>query len=286
MKLLSFGEVLWDVYPDSRFIGGAPLNFAAHFAKHGGQAFMVSAVGNDDLGADTLRQIQKFNVKTNYITVSKDKETGKCLVSLDKSGIPSYSLLNDVAYDYIDGDSARDKDFDALYFGTLALRGEKNRQSILKIIDSNNIGEVFVDVNIRPPFFDKDSIELCLKNATILKISDEELPTILENVFGGGCDYTAAAAKIGKRYKNIKLIIITRGAQGAYAFDCAEKTGYSCDAVSTDVVSTVGAGDSFSAAFIYMYLRGEDIQKSLAHAAKISAYVVSQKGAIPDYTPF
>ena len=97
MKLLSFGEILWDVYPNEKHIGGAPLNFAAHFAKQGGESYMLSAVGNDELGKSALDLLRGWDIKTDYVSVSKTNETGKCIVALDSKGIPNYSLLDNVA---------------------------------------------------------------------------------------------------------------------------------------------------------------------------------------------
>ena len=115
MRLLSFGEVLWDVYPDKRFIGGAPMNFAAHFVKHGGDASMISALGNDELGDAALECLHALGLDTSFVSYPNGKETGKCLVTLDERQIPSYNLLTDVAYDYISCDCVSG-DFDALYF--------------------------------------------------------------------------------------------------------------------------------------------------------------------------
>ena len=132
MRLLAFGEILWDVYPDKKFLGGAPLNFAAHLAKHGEDAYMVSALGADELGTEALRQLERWNVHTDYVAQNAQKETGKCLVTLDERSIPSYNLLQDVAYDRIDGAGIAGN-FDVLYFGTLALRSEENFKTLKEI---------------------------------------------------------------------------------------------------------------------------------------------------------
>ena len=101
MRLLSFGEILWDVYPSEKHRGGAPLNFAAHFAKQGGESYILSTIGNDELGKSALKLLSNWNIKTDYVLVSQTKETGKCLVTLDSKGIPSYNILDNVAYVYI-----------------------------------------------------------------------------------------------------------------------------------------------------------------------------------------
>lgn len=282
MKVLSFGEILWDVYPDEKYIGGAPLNFAAHFVKLGGDAYMLSALGDDELGALALEKLKWWKINSDHVAVLDGVPTGKCLVSLDKSGKPSYDLQKDVAYDFIDC-GINGEMFDALYFGTLALRGGGNMRSLEKIIKNNVFGEIFVDVNIRPPFYSKESILFALDHATVIKISDEELPIVTREIFGAEPPFSDAAKMIAERFKNVKMIVITRGERGAFAYDARSKRTYYADAEKVDVVSTVGAGDSFSAAFMYSYLSGESVETCLSRAGKLAALVVSHADAIPDY---
>lgn len=282
MRILSFGEVLWDIYPEEKYIGGAPLNFAAHFVKQGGTAFLVSAVGNDELGRITVKNIRDYGVNTDYVNIVNNVQTGKCLVSLDENGVPSYNLLDNVAYDYIDCKISGEI-YDALYFGTLALRNKNNRETINKIIESNYFNEIFADVNIRSPFYSKETVLFALENSTIIKISDEELPIVTSIALDKKMDYIKAAQELSTAFKNLKLVIITRGEKGSYLFDNKSKSSLSCNAIKIDVVSTVGAGDSFGAAFLYHYLNGERLDECLNFAAKISAFVVSNPAAIPEY---
>lgn len=284
MKILSFGEILWDVFPDKKYIGGASLNFAAHMAKHGQQTYMLSALGEDDLGKEALEQLDALGVSCKYVSNIKDKQTGKCVVTLDENLIPSYNLLNDVAYDYISCDNLPD-DFDVLYFGTLATRNEHNFNCVNGLIKTNNFKEIFVDVNIRAPFYSKKQVELCVKNATILKISLEELETISQLLeMADTTDYKAFSKELIKNNSNLKCIIITLGSDGAYAMDTLNNKEFSCGVSNVKVVSTVGAGDSFSAAFLHQYLSGRDVQFCLEYASKVAGFVVSNTEAVPDYS--
>jgi fructokinase len=181
MKTLAFGEVLWDVYENSKHIGGAPLNFAAHFKKCGGESWILTAVGNDELGKETVLEIEKLGVNTDYI-FTVEKQTGRCLVTLDENSVPKYNLLNDVAYDCIQSPCIPNGFFDVLYFGSLALRGENNSTVLKKLIKENHFKNIFVDVNIRPPFFSAETIKFAFENATIMKISNEELPIIMDTL--------------------------------------------------------------------------------------------------------
>ena len=281
MKVLAFGEILWDVYPNARYLGGAPLNFAAHLTKCGEEAWINTSVGNDSMGADAISAIKKLNIHTDYVSVL-DKETGKCLVTLDSNQIPSYDLVDDVAYDYIDAPNLT-APFELLYFGTLALRNEHNKKAIKEILNKNKFNDVFVDVNIRPPYYSDEVVQFAIKHATIVKISDEELSKVMKAI-GEDCSSISECERLlHKKFDNLKLIIITRGGSGSSIYECDTDTMYECEAERVEVVSTVGAGDSFSAAFVAKYYQTKDINASLSFATKISGYVVSCMDAVPEY---
>ncbi len=283
MKILSFGEILWDVYSDEKYIGGAPFNFAAHSAKHGEEAYMLSALGNDALGKEALGALDRLCVSHKYVKVLDNKQTGKCLVTLDEKSVPAYNLLSDVAYDYISCENVKEK-FDVLYFGTLALRSEYNLSELRKLINTSQFKEIFVDVNIRAPFYNSDTVRFAVENATILKISLEELSTVAKMLeLTDYIDYKDFAKSLNTTYDNIRCIIITLGRDGSYAYDCKKGEEYYCGCSDVKVVSTVGAGDSFSAAFLHKYLCNDKIQNCLNHATKVAELVVSSAEAIPDY---
>lgn len=282
MKVLAFGEILWDVYPDNKYIGGAPLNFAAHFVRCGGESWLLSAVGNDTLGNFTLKTVKNMNVNPDYI-FRNDKETGKCLVTLNGDLIPSYNILTDVAYDYIRIGDLTGKKFDVLYFGTLALRSENNRETLKQLIRTGSFNEIFVDMNIRPPFYSEYAVKFALENAGIIKISDEELPIVMKMIDTETANPADDAKKLAGKFKNLKLIIITKGSEGSFAYDCIDEKIYECNAEKVKVVSTVGAGDSFSAAFLSLYLNGCNVPQCLSFASKVSGFVVSKTEAIPEY---
>lgn len=280
MKLLSFGEVLWDIYPDKKCLGGAPLNFAAHFVKAGGEADIITAVGNDSLGAETLEGIRRLGVGTGCVAVV-NAPTGRCLVTLDENSVPTYDLLSGVAYDMIP--PPKDcGDFDVMYFGTLALRSRDNLSTVRRLLERCGGKTVFVDMNIRPPFYTSETVRFALSNADVVKLSDEELPTVFETVFGRECPAAEdAAARLADEFGGCKLMIVTRGGDGAFAYDCRGKEFYRCGAVKAEVVSTVGAGDSFGAVFLHSYLSGRGVADCLAAASIAAARVVACAEAVP-----
>ena len=283
MKVLSFGEVLWDTYPTEKHIGGAPLNFSAHFVKAGGEAYLLSAVGADELGKAAISFLTEQGIRTDYVSVLEGKRTGECLVTLDGQGIPRYDLLLGVAYDEIPQPELTGADFDAFYFGSLALRSEKNRKTVSAVLASRDFKEVFVDINIRPPFISPDVIWFACRSATILKISEEEMPAVTKPLFGWERDAEESAKMVADTFANVKLILITKGENGSVAYDCKTGRTVNCDAFKVNVASTVGAGDSFSAAFLYGYLSGKPIEDCLCSASRVSAFVCSKPQAIPPY---
>ncbi len=278
-KILAFGEIIWDIFPDKKCIGGAPFNFSAHAVKQGATVYFASAVGNDKIGEEAVSMIKKYRINDQYVTKT-DKQTGACNVTLDSNAIPSYDLLDDVAYDYIDARNIAGE-FDALYFGTLALRRENNKVQIREILKNCKFSEVFCDVNIRAPYYDEESVKLCCENATILKISDEELHVIEKILYGSeNMEIEEFQTKLASDFPNLSLVIITKGSEGASVYRVSTDSSFYFPATKTKVVSTVGAGDSYSASFLLKYLKGGSILDCMEKASVVSASVVAKQGAI------
>ncbi len=282
MKLASFGEILWDLFESERHIGGAPLNIAAHAALYGFDSYLISAVGDDTLGSDALDKVTRLGINADFVSTKAGIQTGRCIVSLDAAGMPTYKIDEVAAFDEITPPTTPLSDFDVLCFGTLALRSEENIRTLGKIISEGDFAERYADLNIRAPFYSLRSIEFALRNASIVKISDEELPTVVATL---GIEYTtpeAAARELSRRFPNIRLFVITLGVDGSFCLDTAEGRVYRAPAQKATVLSTVGAGDSFGAAFLASYISTHDIPKSLHVASCVSAYVVTSLEAIPD----
>lgn len=281
MKVLSFGEILWDVFPEERFLGGASLNFAAHLARHGEEVYMLSALGRDELGKETLECLKKWNISEKYVAVLDGEITGKCLVTLDENKIPSYNLLNNVAYDKIQ--PSVEEDFDLLYFGTLALRGDHNLDAVKILTEQKSFKEIFVDLNIRAPYYSRERVLFAVSKATVLKISDEELPVVASLLDLKESGYEELAGELAERFGNLRTVIITLGASGSFALDAVSGERYSTPVVPCKIKSTVGAGDSFSAGFIHKYFKGENTGKCLEYASKLASFVVAHTEAVPEY---
>lgn len=285
--VLSVGEIIWDVYPNSRVIGGALLNFAAHCKLCGVQSFLLSGVGNDDLGREALAFLERVGVNTQYIA-SLPYPTGQCKVTLNESGLPHYKLEQNVAYDHFAVTeellrAVKQKQFDACAFGTLIQRTPKARVALKKLLSVGAFREIFCDVNLRPDCYDAESIDFCLSNATILKVSREEEPELRRlGVYETDGDTPPEIVQaIVNRYPQIHTVLLTDGGNGAYAYFAPEKELLFEPARKVKVASTVGAGDSFGAAWLASYLTDATRIQCLKKATDVSGYVVSCLDAVP-----
>ena len=278
-SVLAFGEVLWDLFPGEAHLGGAALNFAAHFALQGGEAWMLSALGRDELGEKALSRMKEYGLNTSLVEI-RDLPTGSVRVTFDGAGQPRYEIESDTAYDDLPGAPAGN--WDALYFGSLALRGEANRRTLECLLREHSFREVFVDINLRQPFVFRENVLPGLENATILKVSDEELPLLAKTVLE---KETATPAELAKAFPQIREILLTRGSDGAERYDCAAGGTVFCPAEKVSSVSPVGAGDSFSAVYLHRRLTGLSPEEALFAASRVAAFVVTRTGAVPTDVP-
>ncbi len=285
MKALVYGSILWDVYPDARVIGGDSFNFSAHLALLGNEVGFISAVGNDELGNDTLREIEHYSVLADFVERS-DKDTGKVMVALDENGVPTFDLLTDTAYDNItacDEDIAKMREFGAelFYFNTLSQRGEVSRETLKKILGSMDFSEIVCDLNIRTNCYDRESIEFCLSSATVVKISDEEAHFVFdEGILEVGEELSEG---LRKKFPNIRLLVYTMGGEGSRIFSLADgKTYESGKPRKVKIASTVGAGDCYLATFVNAHLRGRGIEAAISEATERCLAVVANTAAIPE----
>ena len=280
-KALVFGEVLWDVFGEEKTIGGAPFNFAAHFAALGGEAAFCSAVGRDALGTAARSEIRKLRVN-DALTVESDLPTGACQVTLGADGMPRYQLLENVAYDAIPV-PAEPVQADLLYLGTLARRSAVSARTAAQLAKSGGFREIFVDINVRRPFISREVLAESLAWATILKISREEAGCLAEfGLLPEQKDGEALMRSLAASYPQLRLILMTLDRDGACVYDARRGAFiYSAKPEST-LVSAVGAGDSFAACFAWNYLNGKSIGEALDRGVLLSDYVVTQLGAVPE----
>lgn len=288
MSIVVFGEILWDVWPNEKYIGGAPFNFAAHLRKLGEQPTFVSAVGRDALGNEALGRVAALDLDPSCIA-KVGHPTGACQVTQDDEGRPSYRLLTDVAYDYIPiPDALPDPKDSLLYFGSLAQRSPVSWRTLSNLL-SLRFTHVFCDINLRPPFFSRDILLRSLSVCTILKVSREEYEVLsdLELIcVDTPADYSRSFCRaVVAEYPNIRTVIVTLDKDGAMVYDAGTDTFYLSRKPGSKLVSAVGAGDSFSACFCANLLKGRSLPECQNRGVLLSDYVVTQPGAVPDYPP-
>lgn len=281
--VVAIGEVLWDIFPSGPRFGGAPANFACAAAGLTGgitSVEMVSAVGNDTLGQDAIKALQRQRVGTKSVA-RKEQQTGQVHISLDAKGVASYEFADDCAWDNLtwsDQLKALAMQTDVVCFGTLGQRTSISKSTIQQFVRStaSDCLRIF-DINLRPPFYSEAVIRESLEIANVLKLNDDELPLVakLLEVDGNEQEQVAKIADAA----NVDIVALTRGENGALLF----KDGRFADSpgVATEVVDTVGAGDAYTAAMAVRLLAGTDIDSINQEACEVAAFVCSQSGATP-----
>lgn len=284
--VVGMGEALWDVLPEGKKIGGAPANFAYHVSQFGLPSCVVSAIGDDALGKEI---IENFTSKgLDQLIAEVPYPTGTVQVEIDQTGIPLYDIKENVAWDnipYTEHLDALAKRTKAVCFGSLAQRNVVSRETINNFLDTmpkDDDSLIVFDVNLRQGFYNKEILCKSMQNCNILKINDEELITV-SRMFGyPGIDLQDKCWILLGKY-NLKMLILTCGINGSYVFTPGNVSFQPTPKV--EVADTVGAGDSFTAAFIASILKGKSVTEAHSIAVKTSAYVCTQKGAMPVLPP-
>lgn len=277
--IVGLGEILWDVFPERKVLGGAPANFAYHASQFGFNGYIVSAIGEDLLGKEILSSLE--DKKLNYLLETTDYPTGRVEVTLNKSGVPQYEILENVAWDNIPFTSRTEnlaRNTQTVCFGSLAQRSAVSRDTIrrfLALMPKDSL-KIF-DINLRLNYYTKEIIKESLQMANIMKINDEEVIKVAALLEWSG-EEQDICKRLLKEY-NLDILILTKGTDGSFVFT-PRQTSYQ-PTPKIHVADTVGAGDSFTAAFVAAYLHGERIEDAHQLAVEVSAYVCLQHGAMP-----
>lgn len=280
--VIGMGEALWDVLPEGKKIGGAPANFAYHVSQFGLPSCVVSAVGDDALGSEI---VENFTSKGLTQLIEKvPYPTGTVQVEIDQAGIPQYEIKENVAWDNIPYTARLEQLAErtkAVCFGSLAQRNVVSRNTINRFLDAmpaDNDRLVVFDVNLRQGFYNKEILCNSMERCNILKINDEELITV-SRLFGyPGIDLQDKCWILLGKY-NLMMLILTCGINGSYVFTPGHVSFRPTPKV--DVVDTVGAGDSFTAAFIAGIIKGKSVAEAHQRAVDVAAFVCKHKGAMP-----
>jgi fructokinase len=282
--VVGLGEALWDILPEGKKLGGAPANFAYHAGQFGLETIAISALGEDELAAETIKALKDHGL--NYLMPHVPYPTGTVQVTLTSDGIPAYEIKENVAWDnipYTSEIAEIAKNCRAVCFGSLAQRNVTSWATIRQFLDNTpkDCLKIF-DINLRQQFYTKDVIEESLKRCNILKINDEEL-VVIKRMYGyDDLDMRGICEKILEEY-GLLMLVLTCGTNGSYVF-APGLTSFQ-DTPKVKVADTVGAGDSFTGSFCAAILNGKSMKEAHKKAVEVSAFVCTQNGAMPTLPP-
>ncbi|MDX1700900.1 MAG: carbohydrate kinase [Melioribacteraceae bacterium] len=278
---VGLGEILWDIFPSGKVLGGAPANFAYQINSLGIRGLPISSVGSDMLGKEIINVLSEKSLSTELLQVNHNFETGKVEVTLDNSGIPTYEIKENVAWDNIDFTfelKKAAKKCDAICFGSLAQRNEKSRNTIMKFLadTSPNCLKVF-DINLRQNYYSDSIIIESLQDATALKLNNEELE-IIKDILGIYGSDESLVAQIMDNYQ-LQQIALTMGEKGSFVYFLDQESYLKPKKIK--IIDTVGAGDAFTAGLVYGILNDFNIDHTHTIANNLASFVCSMAGATP-----
>ncbi len=279
IKVICFGEILWDVFPTHKTIGGAPLNVALRLQSFQNDVSLISCLGDDTSGDELLLELQKYSISSYYIQKDKEYKTSTVAISLDKNGSASYLINHPCAWDNIQLNSELKslvKSSEAFVFGSLVARSNTSRNTLIKLLAFSKFS-VF-DVNLRPPNYDLSSIQVLMNAANFIKFNDDEIIEISKSlgIQGESIEHTILYVAT---HTNTSTICVTLGEKGAILY--YEKRFFYCNGYQVNVADTVGSGDSFLATLIDVLLKRKDPQLAIDKACAVGALVAKSSGANP-----
>jgi fructokinase len=284
--VVGLGEMLWDLLPSGKQLGGAPANFAYITALLGDRALVASRVGKDRLGNAAARRLTRLGLPATFLQVDADRPTGTVNVTVDEQGQPKFEIMEKVAWDFFEWTPQWQElavKADAVCFGSLAQRSAQSRVTILAFLEAVQPGTLRIfDVNLRQAFFNKDVLSESTSRADIMKLNDDEIMRVTQLLGGAAHDQQSAAQWILKKY-GLKLVCVTRGGQGSLLVTPKATDEHPGHPVK--VQDTVGAGDAFTAALVHKYLRKAPLRAMNAAANRMGSWVASQVGATPPADP-
>lgn len=279
---MGLGELLWDLLPAGKQLGGAPGNFAYITNLLGDNGIPASRVGADSLGEEAFERLEKLGVSFAFVQKDLTHPTGRVKVEIDKDGQPRFEILEEVAWDFLDWTAEWKRlagETDAVCFGSLAQRASQSRLTIRNFLNATRAGTVQVfDVNLRQDYYSREVIAESMKLATIVKLNHEELPRVVRLLGLENCGEADSARCLLTKY-DLKLVCVTRGTGGSVLISRDERSEH--PGFKVKVADTVGAGDAFTAALVHEYVRGKQLAEINETANRVGAWVASQSGATP-----
>jgi len=283
--ILSYGEILWDLLPEARILGGAPFNFAYRANALGERAVFVSRLGQDDLGHEACQQVRALGVSPEFLQWDPELPTGMVRVFFDANRNPDYDILPNVAYDRIDFTPALQQAVaaaDCICFGTLIQRTESSRTTLAKLLACTEHSLKFLDINLRKNCYTRETIGTSLEAADILKLNETEAGDLARILKLSGAGIPEWGAQLMDRW-HLKHCLVTLAERGVFAVSDTEQIYLPGHQV--DLVDSLGAGDAFSAGFVHRILHGDSLKSACEFGNWLGALVASKKGATAPIQP-
>lgn len=281
-KVVGIGELLWDMLPSGKQLGGAPSNFAYMASVLGDEGIVASRIGDDSLGQETLHKMKSVGLATEFLQRDPEHPTGTAVVQVDTDGRPKFTITLAVAWDFLELTSdwrSLATEADVICFGTLAQRNPQSRDTIRQFLGAARRSSLRIfDVNLRQNFFSAELLRDSFHKAQLVKLSHEELPEVMKLL---GLDFVneeGAARQLLEVYE-LKLVCVTRGGNGSLLVTPSANSSHKGFPVK--VADTVGAGDAFTACLAHHFLRGVDLDQTNESANRFASWVASQPGATP-----
>jgi fructokinase len=280
--IVGIGELLWDMLPGGKQLGGAPANFAYITNLLGDRGIPASRVGNDQLGEEARDRMAQLGLSRTFVQNDSEHPTGSVEVEIDRAGQPTFKILQSVAWDFLEwsGEWRRlAASADAVCFGSLAQRSPKSRMTIQNFLSATQAQTVRIfDVNLRQDFYTREILQESMQLATVLKLNHDELPRIAR-LFGlENCSELEAGRRLIGAH-GLKLVCVTRGSHGSLLI--SQKGSHEHGGFRVKIADTVGAGDAFTAALVHGYMRGHSLAEMNERANRVGAWVASQSGGMP-----
>jgi len=281
-KVVGLGEVLWDILPKRTCLGGAPANFAYITTLMGDHGIVASCTGEDSLGVEALRRLEELGLDIDHVQTDRVHPTGTVNVKVDGKGIPHYEIAHPVAWDFLQWTLSWQhlaEKADAVCFGSLAQRSEQSRATIRRFVSSASpaAAKIF-DVNLRQSYYSREVLTESMMLADIVKLNDEELPTIMSLIGLPQRDELSSAQRLVDTY-DLKLVCMTRGGRGSLLVQDGARSEH--PGFRVNVADTVGSGDAFTAGLVHEYLHGASLDLMNEVANLVGAWVASEVGAMP-----
>jgi fructokinase len=280
--MVGLGEVLWDILPSGRLLGGAPANFAYMANLLGDCGIVASRVGNDDFGMEACQIMEKLGLNTAYIQNDDKHKTGTARVTIDSAGQPTFSIDESVAWDFLEWTESWNqlsRRADVICFGSLAQRSEVSAATIHRFLQNTPTRALRIcDVNLRQSFYGVEVLRRLFRHAHVVKLNDQELFRVSSLLALGVGNEEALARRLMGKY-NLRLVCITRGARGSLLVSADQSVEHK--GLRVKVADAVGAGDAFTASLAHEYVRGKSLQEISEFANRVAAWMATQVGATP-----